>query len=101
MLPILADNPQHNCSETDSRPLDELLAFVEGDERGEGGGVMSVSITTNHTSKTGKKKKETKKIHVIHSFHLLANCIPIYSSLATVTPGNNRGGEWWPHPQVT
>ncbi|CAI8050309.1 hypothetical protein GBAR_LOCUS27640 [Geodia barretti] len=29
-------NPQHNCSETDSRPLDELLAFIEGDERGEG-----------------------------------------------------------------
>ena len=36
VVPILADNPQHNCSETDSRPLDELLAFIEGDEEGEG-----------------------------------------------------------------
>ncbi|CAI8016362.1 hypothetical protein GBAR_LOCUS10037, partial [Geodia barretti] len=82
-------NPQHNCSETDSRPLDELLAFIEGDEEGEGGGVSSVSMTTNNTSKPGKKKKKTKKILVIHSFHLLANSIPIYSSLTTVTPGNN------------
>ncbi|CAI7991148.1 hypothetical protein GBAR_LOCUS632 [Geodia barretti] len=56
-------NPQHNCSETDSRPLDEQLAFIEGDEEGEGGGVTSVSMTTNHTSKPGKKKKKTKKIH--------------------------------------
>ena len=63
VLPILADNPQHNCSETDSRPLDEQLAFIEGDEEGEGGGVTSVSMTTNHTSKPGKKKKKTKKIH--------------------------------------
>ena len=58
MLPIL----QHNCSETDSRPLDELLAFIEGDKEGEGGGVLSVSMTTNNTSKPRKKK--TKKIHV-------------------------------------
>jgi hypothetical protein len=56
-------NPQHDNSETDSRPLDELLAFIEGDEEGEGGGVSSVSMTTNDTSKPGKKKKKTKKIH--------------------------------------
>ena len=61
---ILADNPQHDNSETDSRPLDELLAFIEGDEEGEGGGVSSISMTTNDTSKPGKKKKKTKKIHV-------------------------------------
>ena len=61
---ILADNPQHDNSETDSRPLDELLAFIEGDEEGEGGGVSSVSMTTNNISKPGKKKKKTKKIHV-------------------------------------
>ena len=60
MLPILADNPQHNCSETHSRPLDELLAFIEGDEEGEGGGVSSVSMTTNNTSKPGKKKHVRK-----------------------------------------
>ena len=64
MLPILADNPQHDNSETDSRPLDELLAFIEGDEEGEGGGVSSISMTTNNIPKPGKKKKKTKKIHV-------------------------------------
>ena len=60
VLPILADNPQHVNSETDSRPLDELLAFIEGDEEGEGGGVSSISMTTNNTPKPGKKKKKTK-----------------------------------------
>ena len=57
MLPILADNPQHDNSETDSRPLDELLAFIEGDEEGEGSGVSSVSMTTNNTPSLGRKKR--------------------------------------------
>ena len=99
---ILTDNPQHDNSETDSRPLDELLAFIEGDEEGEGGGVSSVSMTTNDTSKPGKKKRRKRFMYEKFCFfHLLANYISIYGSLATVTPGNNRGGEWWPHPQVT
>ena len=64
--PPHADGPTHNSSETDRRPLDELLAFIEGPhEDGEGGGVSSVAMTINNTtSKTGKKKKKTKKIQV-------------------------------------
>ena len=42
------------------RPLDELLAFTEG----EGGGVSSISMTANNTPKPGKKKKKTEKNHV-------------------------------------
>ena len=88
-----ADNPQHNSSEADSRSLDQLLAFIQGGEEGEGGGVSPVTMTTNNSSKTGKKKKKTKKIHVRKScIPLLTNYIPLSRYLATITPGN-RGGE--------
>ena len=68
-----ADNPQHNSSEADSRSLDQLLAFIQGGEEGEGGGVSPVTMTTNNSSKTGKKKKKTKKIHVRKILHSTAH----------------------------
>ena len=63
-------NIQHNNTETDSRPLDELIAFIEGegeedgDNGGGGGVIVGMTTTTTTTTKAGKKKKKVKKVHV-------------------------------------
>ena len=88
---------QHSGCETDSRPLDDLIAFIEGDEEGEGGGVM-VTTATN-TSKATKKKKKAKKVHINFSSNsVFCDCAVNFHSNHHSRQQRRKRAVVWDHP---